>query len=212
MMLPIAMMVMTVPMAVSVTVMSVADAMLAVGVDMTVVTDMADVVVMVSPDVMMPVTVENPVTRDPDQGQQPVEADRDQEDGQRQHRCADSEFPNFLHDGIIPPKAPFLRDYKSRAGFETEGGLDQGFRRDLSEVPQGFRGVATGGEEGGNEGRGRAQQEGGNGHDHDLLRLDLRRQDVEADEGTRERIEAEVTQEFLQIAAEADDQQAKPGA
>jgi hypothetical protein len=54
----------------------------------------------------------------------PVNADRDQQDGQRQHGCADGEVPDFLHDAIIADKPTGMRDYKTDYGFEAVPELD----------------------------------------------------------------------------------------
>lgn len=69
----------------------------------------------------MAVALGNPVTRDPDQGQQPVKADGNQQKGQRQHRRARGKFPDFLHDSRIPADSRTFRDYKS-AGELPAGG------------------------------------------------------------------------------------------
>jgi hypothetical protein len=56
--------------------------------------------------------------------EQPINADRDQQYGQRQHWCADGEVPDFLHDAIIADKPTGMRDYKTDYGFEAGPELD----------------------------------------------------------------------------------------
>jgi hypothetical protein len=55
--------------------------------------------------------------------EQPVNADRDQQDGQRQHRRADGKVPDFLHDASIADKPTRMRDYKTVSGFEAASEL-----------------------------------------------------------------------------------------